>query len=75
MDDLDRYLEFELKLMLNPVVRARAPRRRGGKGGRPQLTVRAGHDEVAPIRLESGRLGRVPLTVEPVAEPGLALIS
>jgi len=77
MDDLDRYLEFELKLMLNPVVRANAPRRRGGKGGRPLLTIRARNDQLAvePIRIESGRLRAVPLTVEPAVVPGLALTS
>ena len=77
LHDLDRYLESELKLMLNPVVRARVPRRRGGKGGRPLLSIRARNDELAvdSIRLESNRLEVVPLIVEPAVAPGLALIS
>lgn len=72
LHDLDRYLESELKLMLNPVVRARVPRRRGSKGGRPQLTIRARNDEPA---VESGRPELVQLIVEPAVAPGLALIS
>ena len=76
LHDLDRYLESELKLMLNPVVRASVPRRRRNKGGRPQLTIQASDAElVAPIRLESPRLEVVPLIVEPAVRPGLALIS
>jgi len=73
MDDLDRYLEFELRLMLNPVVRARVPRRRGGKGGRPQLTI-VERSEMHPMR-QSGRLQAVPVIAEPAVAPRLALIS
>ena len=40
MNDLDRFLEFELRQMLDPVVASRAPRRgRRTTNGRPVLTV------------------------------------
>jgi hypothetical protein len=61
MNDFDRYLESELRKMLDPVVDARAPRRRRRNGsGRPLLAVMA-----APIE----KVAEVLPTIDPVAVP------
>jgi hypothetical protein len=39
MNDFDRYLEFELRQMLDPVVTTSAPRRRRSVKGSPLLTI------------------------------------
>jgi hypothetical protein len=39
MNDFDRYLEFELRQMLDPVVTPEAPRRRQRAKGSPMLTI------------------------------------
>jgi hypothetical protein len=61
MNDFDRYLESGLRLMLDPVVTSRAPRRRRRTGSRlPLLAV-----VKAPIELVAEALP----AVEPVAIP------
>jgi hypothetical protein len=61
MNDFDRFLEFELRQMLDPVVASGAPRRRRRQGGRlPLLAV-----VTAPIEL----VAEVLPVVEPVAVP------
>jgi len=58
MNDFDRFLEFELRQMLDPVVIPKAPRRRHPKStGSPLLAVIAG-----PLE----RAGEVLPAVEPV---------
>jgi hypothetical protein len=48
MNDFDRFLEFELRQMLDPVVKPEAPRRRRQKSnGSPFLAVIAGPLEKA----------------------------
>ena len=39
MNDFDRFLEFELRQMLDPVVNPPAPRRRRRTKGSPVLTI------------------------------------
>jgi hypothetical protein len=39
MNDFDRFLEFELRQMLDPVVTPGAPRRRRRVEGSPLLTI------------------------------------
>jgi hypothetical protein len=39
MNDFDRFLEFELRQMLDPVVTTAAPRRRRRAKGSPVLTI------------------------------------
>jgi hypothetical protein len=39
MNDFDRFLEFELRQMLDPVVTPPAPRRRRFTKGSPVLTI------------------------------------
>jgi hypothetical protein len=39
MNDFDRFLEFELRQLLDPVVNSGAPRRRGRAKGLPLLTI------------------------------------
>jgi len=39
MNDFDRFLEFELRQMLDPVVTPGAPRRRRRVKGSPLLTI------------------------------------
>jgi hypothetical protein len=39
MNDFDRFLEFELRQMLDPVVTPPAPRRRRRVNGSPLLTI------------------------------------
>jgi hypothetical protein len=56
MNDLDRFLEFELRQMLDPVVSARAPRRRRPKS------------EGSPFAVISGRF-ELAADVEPIAVP------
>ena len=61
MNDFDRFLEFELRQMLDPVVASGTPRRRSrrkGTNGHPLLTV-----VKAPFDLA------VEAVVEPVAIP------
>ena len=60
MNDFDRFLEFELRQMLDPVVIAGTPRRRVQRktNGHPLLTV-----VKAPLDLA------VEAVVEPVAVP------
>ena len=60
MNDFDRFLEFELRQMLDPVVASGTPRRRRQKGtnGHPLLTV-----VKSPLGLA------VEAAVEPVAIP------
>jgi hypothetical protein len=60
MNDFDRYLEFELRQMLDPVVAAGTPRRRrrASNNGRALLTV-----VKAPLDLA------VEAVVEPVPVP------
>jgi hypothetical protein len=58
MNDFDRFLEFELRQMLDPVVASGAPRRRPRRKWRPLLTV-----VKAPLDLA------VVAAVEPVAIP------
>jgi hypothetical protein len=60
MNDFDRFLEFELRQMLDPVVASGPPRRRRREGtnGHPLLTV-----VKAPLDLA------VEAVVEPVAIP------
>jgi hypothetical protein len=60
MNDFDRFLEFELRQMLDPVVTSGTPRRRSRRqpNGRPLLTVIK-----APIDLAAEAV------VEPVVIP------
>ena len=61
MNDFDRFLEFELRQMLDPVVASGTPprrRRRKGANGHPLLTVVKGPLDLA-----------VEAVVEPVAIP------
>jgi hypothetical protein len=63
MNDFDRFLEFELRQMLDPVVTPGAPRRRRRAQGSPLLTI-------APPHVDSM------MAVEPVvvpAQPALLL--
>jgi hypothetical protein len=61
MNDFDRFLEFELRQMLDPVVRPRAPRRRRPKRtGSPFLAVIS-----APLDL----VAEVVPAVQPVTVP------
>jgi hypothetical protein len=61
MNDFDRYLEYELRRLLDPVVEAGAPRRWWPKdSGLPLLSVMK-----API----DRVAEVLPAVEPVAVP------
>jgi hypothetical protein len=65
MNDFDRYLESELRTMLDPVVDAGAPRRRRRKGSRiPLLEV-----VTAPIE----KVAEVLPAIDPVAVPVPAL--
>lgn len=49
MDDFDRYLELQLRQMLDPVAAVRPPRRRGvPEASRPILTVEVQIAELAP---------------------------
>jgi hypothetical protein len=65
MNDFDRYLESELRKMLDPVVDAGAPRRRRPKGsGLPLLAV-----VTAPIE----KVAEVLPSIDPVAVPVPAL--
>jgi hypothetical protein len=56
MNDFDRFLEFELRQMLDPVVKAGAPRRRRRAKGSALLTI-------VPPQVEAI------VAVEPVAVP------
>jgi hypothetical protein len=48
MNDFDRFIEFELRKMLDPLVLPEAPRRRRPKGtGSPFLAVISGPIEIA----------------------------
>ena len=60
MNDFDRFLEFELRQMLDPVVASGTPRRRRRRGanGHPLLTVVKGPLDLAVVAV-----------VEPVAIP------
>jgi hypothetical protein len=63
MNDFDRFLEFELRQMLDPVVTLGAPRRRRRAKGSPRLTI-------VPPKVDAI------MTVEPVvvpAQPALLL--
>jgi len=65
MNDFDRYLESELRQLLDPVVDAGAPRRRRRQdSGLPFLAV-----VTAPIE----RVAEVLPTIDPVAAPVPAL--
>jgi hypothetical protein len=65
MNDFDRYLELELRKILDPVVDAGAPRRRRPEGsGLPLLAV-----VTAPIE----RVAEVLPALDPVAVPVPAL--
>lgn len=61
MNDFDRYLEFELRHMLDPVVARRAPRRGGRKSTLSPLLA------VVAVPIELARQA-VP-ALEPVALP------
>jgi len=56
MNDFDRFVEFELRQMLDPVVTTVAPRRRRRAKGSPLLTI-------VPPQVEAI------VAVEPVAVP------
>jgi hypothetical protein len=58
MDDFDRFLEFELRQMLDPVVASGTPRRRRHKGANGHLLLTVGPLDLA-----------VEAVVEPVAIP------
>jgi hypothetical protein len=65
MNDFDRYLESELRQMLDPVVTVRAPHRRWRKGsGLPLLAV-----VTAPIE----KVAEVLPAIDPVAIPVRAI--
>jgi hypothetical protein len=67
MNDFDRFLEFELRQMLDPVVVCGPPRRRTRKkaGDRPLLAViKAPLDLALEVAVEP-----VPITVQPVSIP------
>lgn len=66
MNDFDRFIEFELRLMLDPVVSSGAPRRRRLKStGSPFLAVIS-----APLEMATEALPGV----EPVAVPFLRVL-
>ena len=64
MNDFDRYLEFQLRRMLDPVVVTRPPRRKGLKES-PQLVLAV---DLARVELVAEA---VPV-VEPVVAVGVA---
>jgi len=67
MNDFDRFLEFELRQMLDPVVVSGAPRRRTRKkaNDRPLLTVIK-----APLDLAlEAAVEPVPIAVQPLSIP------
>jgi hypothetical protein len=67
MNDFDRFIEFELRQMLDPVVTPAAPRRRRPKGnGSPFLAVIS-----APLE----KAAEVLPAVEPVTVPILRVLS
>jgi hypothetical protein len=67
MNDFDRFIEFELRQMLDPVVLPEAPRRRRRKSTRsPFLAVIS-----APIEMAADALP----AVEPVAVPVLRVLN
>ena len=67
MNDFDRFIEFELRQMLDPVVLPEAPRRRRRKSmGSPFLAVIS-----APIGVAADALP----AVEPVAVPVLRVLN
>jgi len=62
MNDFDRFLEFELRQMLDPVVSPKAPRRRGPqRAGFPFLRVIS-----APLELAADVLPAVESVAVPV---------
>jgi hypothetical protein len=66
MNDFDRFLEFELRQMLDPVVGREAPGRRGRKSpGSPFLAV---------ISAPRGMGAEALPAVGPVAVPGLRVL-
>jgi hypothetical protein len=65
MNDFDRYLESELRQMLDPVVESGAPRRRRRKGsGLPLLAV---------VNAPMEKVAEVLPVIDPVAVPVTAL--
>lgn len=66
MDDFDRLLETDLALMLDRVVRAPAPPRRGRPGLRPILTLHA--TPAVPIGLAATVVVLADVPVEVIAE-------
>jgi hypothetical protein len=66
MNDFDRFLEFELRQMLDPVVSPKAPRRRQPKStGSPLLAVITGSLERAAEVLPMAEAVPVQLRVLP----------
>jgi hypothetical protein len=70
MDDFDRLLETELALMLNRVVRAPAPPRRGRPALRPIVTLHT--TPAVPIGPAATVAVLADLAVEVIAEAGSA---
>jgi hypothetical protein len=67
MNDFDRFIEFELRQMLDPVVLPEAPRRRRRKSaGSPFLAVIS-----APLEIAADARS----AVEPVAVPVLRVLN
>jgi hypothetical protein len=64
MNDFDRFIEFELRQMLDPVVISATPRRRRTRKGSPLLAVIS-----APLEMATEVLP----VVEPVAVPAQPL--
>jgi hypothetical protein len=71
MNDFDRFLESELRLMLDPVVETPAPPLKGRRKTRTPLLVVV----TAPIELAAEAVTGEPAVVPVPVEPAAALLS